>query len=267
MKNKKNILKTKQDAPKGLRIVQKFYTNSFLFDVVSDKLPQKRFFLSELEKENFIFDFENFLEKTKEHLLEAVFYSCACEARHGYSYCFNNHYSKYIKKERFGDVTFTSNIFQECGRDSAPKRALRIFKGNRRDAMIAFRDAFAYPRWDSCYGGSPWKNGAEGWIRLFNAKNNKEIISAIDHVYDLQHNSGLLFNKHGDYSNKIKVERPLRKILNAKRKAVSFNELVYLPFYSNHCSKTCFNFLNNRDTKSVIKIGYKTGYWETEVKK
>jgi len=75
------------------------------------------------------------------------------------------------------------------------------------DALIAFRDL----KWVAQYGGEPWVNIVLATKNLVKAESDREIISAIDHTIDLQHNTGTVFNKLKGYS-----EGRIKKLLDAK---------------------------------------------------
>lgn len=53
--------------------------------------------------------------------------------------------------------------------------------------------------WNGSYGGKAWGGIADGWLHLNNAKAANKIITYIDHVYDLQHNTGSVFTKLKSY--------------------------------------------------------------------
>jgi len=83
--------------------------------------------------------------------------------------------------------------------------------------------------WASSYGGSKWAEIAEGYILLDKAHTNNEKQIAIDHAYDLQHNTGTALNKVKDFAINNSYDW-LQKVLDHKRDAKSMYEL--LP----HCS-------------------------------
>jgi len=83
--------------------------------------------------------------------------------------------------------------------------------------------------WASSYGGPKWAEIAEGYILLDKAHTNNEKQIAIDHAYDLQHNTGTALNKVKDFAINNSYDW-LQKVLDHKRDAKSMYEL--LP----HCS-------------------------------
>lgn len=61
------------------------------------------------------------------------------------------------------------------------------------------QEAFKKLNWESDYGGKNWKNIADAWIRLDDAKTVDQRSIAIDHIMDLQHNNDTVFNKLQTY--------------------------------------------------------------------
>jgi hypothetical protein len=62
-----------------------------------------------------------------------------------------------------------------------------------------FKKIFKIPAWNQSYGGEAWVNICQAYIDLYNAKNIDQQIIQIDHVYDLQHNTGFALNKVYEY--------------------------------------------------------------------
>jgi len=58
---------------------------------------------------------------------------------------------------------------------------------------------FENAEWEPDYGGDSWADICKGWKRLNSAKSKGPLIVAIDHVYDLQHNTDTVFNKLHNY--------------------------------------------------------------------
>jgi len=57
------------------------------------------------------------------------------------------------------------------------------------------RQAFVELHWAAGYGHSAWSNICKGWQSLYYAKDFDTIMVAIDHIYDLEHNSDTIFDK------------------------------------------------------------------------
>jgi hypothetical protein len=77
--------------------------------------------------------------------------------------------------------------------NSTPKKFVEL-------ASLLFENK--YIRWEGSYGGKNWKAIADGWLRLANAQSIGDQIVAIDHIYDLQHNTGSVFDKIKNYYKK-----------------------------------------------------------------
>ena len=92
------------------------------------------------------------------------------------------------------------NRFKENGRGYQDSyEALKKTKISTSKFMTMAADAFKNLNWSSSYGGKPWAMIAEGWLKLDRAKNYNDKVIAIDHAYDLQHNTGTVFNKLKSY--------------------------------------------------------------------
>lgn len=95
------------------------------------------------------------------------------------------------------------------------------------DAAFMYLAAKAYRElnWSSQFGGEKWARIAEGWTSLANAKTREQNITMIDHVYDLEHNTGVVFNKVKSFMVDGGYDW-IKKALNHKRDATSLYELV-----------------------------------------
>ena len=95
-------------------------------------------------------------------------------------------------------------------------------------------DAFSKKnKWDRQYGGEPWQNICKAWERLSAAKNYNEISVAVDHVYDLQHNTGFALNKIPEYNGSW-----IKSSLDHKAQAKNIRELI--PFCSSDMKKLAY---------------------------
>ena len=102
------------------------------------------------------------------------------------------------------------------------------------DAGRAFR--MGSDVWDESYGGEAWAAICDGWIKLDEAKSDEAKMTYIDHIYDLQHNSGTVLNKVSewykeedftwlnralDYKFDIQDPRNLLKVVSPSMKAIA----------------------------------------------
>jgi hypothetical protein len=107
----------------------------------------------------------------------------------------------------------------------ASYRAMKESGGSDEDWAKLAAWLFRNIKWDSSFGGEPWAQIADGWLRLHNAKHAGEIIVAIDHVYDLQHNTDTVFNKIDSYAKGGSYDWVM-KALDHKRYLVSPHEMI-----------------------------------------
>lgn len=72
--------------------------------------------------------------------------------------------------------------------------------GNRR-AFVEFALAiFTKGIWSSKFGGDAWATIAAAWLKLNAARGLNDMAVWIDHIYDLQHNTGSVLNKLDTYA-------------------------------------------------------------------
>lgn len=80
--------------------------------------------------------------------------------------------------------------------------------------------------WDAMsYAGEPWAAIARGWLGLKAARSVRDQAVQIDHIYDLQHNNGSVFNKLAKYDMGDGYEW-LAEVLDYKRDVRSYYELI-----------------------------------------
>ena len=88
--------------------------------------------------------------------------------------------------------------------------------------------------WATNYGGRPWKNIADGWLKLKDAysayqrtvspRTKSTLAIYIDHAYDLQHNTDTVFNKLKTYYKSGGFEW-IKKALDKKANVTKYEEL------------------------------------------
>jgi hypothetical protein len=127
---------------------------------------------------------EDFLPKLKKNLLKDLAYAIQRELRHA---------EDAISK----DDDFDINAMYE-----KPLYTIRdnIEKGSKEDIEIA-KELYLGLDWETDYGGKPWADICDAWLKLNNSRNTKSLFLAIDAIYDLQHNTGTVFNKVQRYSD------------------------------------------------------------------
>lgn len=212
------------NSPKAL--MADFYMLSYLDTINFAKLAQ----LGNADAVRFDDDFKDDLEYAqsklypylKKHMLEAVFFSMCAEIRHIFDgkmaphvmekcgpiiQTFHKYYRHYTqdlgsKDPRMVDTAEYSQD-QRGYRESfaAIKKVMQRKNMSGAQMVEFFEFAFREGNWSSSYGGEAWANIARGWLSLLNTKDNNYPVMAvnIDHVYDLQHNTGTVFNKLRKY--------------------------------------------------------------------
>ena len=156
-------------------------------------------------------------------LMRAIEFAVAAEFRH----IFDNNdavklkkfFDKYGEKKFFKDYAIgykVKSTFGDVFDDREREEITDRFKDNSRGYQDSYKalkktkiptsklmemasDAFKNLNWAKGFGGLPWSRIAEGWLMLDKAKSYKDKVIAIDHAYDLQHNTNTVFNKLKSY--------------------------------------------------------------------
>ena len=119
--------------------------------------------------------------------------------------------------EKLGILGSCESSFQEG------KKIIDVFHPNRKFFIELAEKVFKYIINECYYGGENWVDICEAYLMFLTSRT--EI--AIDHVFDLQHNTGSIFYKHPKYNE---LAQDIKKILDNKRNA------EYPMEYINHCS-------------------------------
>lgn len=122
--------------------------------------------------------------------------------------------------------------------------------------------------WKVLYGGTSWANICDGWIDLYNTSENdlNKLQIQIDHIYDLEHNSGTVFDKKRSYFKQSKQATEtgygwdttgdgyewIKKALNLKRDAKSMYNL--LPHCSSQMKKLALEAFKRAGVKSESEM-------------
>lgn len=108
----------------------------------------------------------------------------------------------------------------------------------RKDFIDMATTMFYEGKWSSSYGGPAWGRIGKGWTSLFLSNNltprTKQAIDspvkpmsvAIDHVYDLQHNTDTVFNKLKSYYSPKSGYNWLKTALDHKANVKSYHDLL-----------------------------------------
>jgi hypothetical protein len=91
-------------------------------------------------------------------------------------------------------------------------------KHSKTEFVYMCRECFAKMNWASLFGGDAWVKICDGYLRLIRATATKDKFVAIDHIYDLQHNSDSVLNKSDEFDLGDSYKW-IRDALNFKRNA------------------------------------------------
>lgn len=114
----------------------------------------------------------------------------------------------------------------------AAKKAIKDTDGNVIDFANMAADAFTDLKWSQAYGGKKWAEIAHGYVQLRRALDNynpqapspssvsaENLIAAIDHAFDLEHNTGTVLNKVAYFDVEGEGYDWIKKALDLKRDA------------------------------------------------
>ena len=188
------------------------------------------------------------LPELKKELLQSVMFSIAAELRH----VFDNPGNKIediisrIKKEVGTEESSLFKKYVDYKHNPDPNFAKGELHPNLNDSYEPYKDSykgvlsaggdrkhwsklakwlFKNVKWNSMYSGQKWAEIADGWLKLYNSHSLGDTIAAIDHVYDLQHNTNTVFNKLKSYE-KDGSYNWIKNSLDHKRYLTSSHELI-----------------------------------------
>lgn len=190
----------------------------------------------------------------REKLTKGLFVSICAEIRHikdrpqnyaktplATSKVFKNYYRNFLLLDKNLPQEFELRNLRE------PKGAIPKAEGYKRSYQAAVKAiketnstpyefvkmcqyAFGNMSWAPSYGGKNWANICGGYLLLSDAKTKDQVSVAIDHAYDLEHNTGAALNKVKDFyitDEKGKEDFTwMSDALDLKRDATSMKKLV-----------------------------------------
>ena len=182
------------------------------------------------------------LEPLKKQIEEATFFAICAEARHVLSQNspedvvnmiprasqkFVKKYIKNLKVHQGVPADFMRDrpeYEQQFAKDRSSYlksyKAARRSGATKREFTKIFAKLFEEASWPGSFGGEKWANIAKGWLKLDAAKSERELMTWIDHVFSLQHNTNTVFNKVKAYAKAGGYDW-IKKALNTKRYAVT----------------------------------------------
>jgi hypothetical protein len=112
----------------------------------------------------------------------------------------------------------------------AAHRALKETNTTPEDFVKLCEYAFRNMSWSPSYGGKNWANICKGYLLLKDSNTTDKMSVAIDHVYDLEHNTGAALNKVKDFYITDKKGKEqitwLQDALDEKRDATNMKPLL-----------------------------------------
>ncbi len=201
------------------------------------------------------------LPHLKKHILDVLFFCMCAELRHFYIYAEDEYEKDGTLKENpmiaqyldtWKVVRYGKHGTPNVEKYKSVKREVPAGEERRDDYLRSWRaakhviektgrtvsefvkqtiEAFDQRNgWELDYGGKAWQDICEAWIMLHEADNFNTISVAIDHIYDLQHNTGFVLNKIPEYK-----ESWVEKALNHKARVKDIRELF--PYCSSDMRK------------------------------
>lgn len=183
----------------------------------------------------------------RDKLSEALFIAICAEIRHVIDnpqrwgeYANNKLLKQYIRNYQLfktGPVEFepTRNVGQTSLKPKetsylqsfkAATKAIKDTGSSREQFALLAADLFRKMSWSAAYGGEKWAQIAEAYVMLQkDPQSTSQLQIAIDHAYDLQHNTGAVLNKVKDYYIKNDITW-LQKALDFKANLKSVYQLL-----------------------------------------
>lgn len=209
---------------------------------------------SDRVKEDIEYAQDVLLPVLKEKLIKGLFVSICAEIRHIMDRPQNYANTPLAKSKVFRDYYRNYSLIGrglpkefELKRLREPKSAIpksEAYKRSYQAAIRAIKDtnstpyefvqlceyAFKNLSWAASYGGKNWAAICAGYRLLVDSKSKDQVSVAIDHAYDLEHNTGAALNKVKDFYIKDEKGKEdfewMGKALDLKRDAKSMNKLI-----------------------------------------
>jgi transcription antitermination factor NusG len=211
----------------GKQIKEAFENYEYYPSTNKEELMMDFFLISSLlypQDENLAYSLievkKKFLPWMKNNMLHAVEFAICAEFRHLFDQNDSDSILNFFRKQKDGegfirsyalywgslksqanlaDLIDVDRVRKEFKSSSKSyKQSYRAMKGTKisdEQFIILAKAAFTGLRWSASYGGEAWANIADAWLKLNKAISDKDIITYVDHIYDLQHNTGTVLNK------------------------------------------------------------------------
>lgn len=134
----------------------------------------------------------------RDHLLKVVYRTICYEFRHTPNMASNWRCTVeeyFIKRNK---LAFLKEIKAS---NRSRKAGYRICKKHFTPVELVNFAKYAFTNfcWESQFGGKPWADVTKAWLKLYYAQTFGDKLVAIDHIFDLEHNNGTIFDKAREY--------------------------------------------------------------------
>lgn len=147
---------------------------------------------------------ETLLPNLKHELENVLIYAAASELKNVLKLNDPDIVAMQLTQTNFANLAHTTEQYLKKIRKASPdncyKLALEIYKQPKNFMELA-KYIFENLEFTELHGGPAWGRIVEAYFRLTQATKPPEMFVAIDHVYDLQHNTGTIFNKITSYAS------------------------------------------------------------------
>jgi hypothetical protein len=218
----KNKDKSVQLKYANLSLTQKQYISLIIFSIPEYGLTLRKF----IEGMVISFSEQKKLFKNFKDILDKIMYDKNCL-----------HYNTESFFSYFLTNIFENNAHEYYGIQDAPSTDQKQQEMCPHTINILYKWFSCYRLWNCYYGGRKWAKACKMWFELYNSKTLKNDIFIIDKIFDLQHNTGIIFSKKGCELN------GLTKTHLDKRSNFRHNK-EFFPFISLKAKKHCLNYSN-----------------------
>jgi len=179
--------------------------------------------------------------KLREQLLSDVFFALCCEIRHVFDnkvekpskflLAYYRAYRSYTGPLKDPEQPADRDKFSSDSRGyqdsyAAVREAMRTTDMGKAAVVQDMKHWFQSATWNQSYGGKAWAGIADGWLILHRARTKNAMAVAIDHVYDLQHNTDTVFNKLKRYYDSGTGYKWIKQALDFKAQLKNMRDLL-----------------------------------------
>jgi len=195
------------------QLISDFYVYTFISKIQSNSNSNFQEFRDNTNISELLKDIrDKLIVYIKKEMLNAVYIACSAEFYHIIDHMevpkldknTQDFFNLYVNKSI--DYDFILKHIEDSDPSYKSRfeflKSLSLDKNNNLNPekfMIYCKKIFNKGKWDRSYGGKAWGKIADSWFLLKNAKTENEQIIYIDHIIDLQHNSGSIFSKITSY--------------------------------------------------------------------